>query len=93
MTYELEFHEKALKEFRDLPPRVRERFKSKLKERLECPCVPKAKLAGHPSRYKIKLKKPPLRLVYEVVDARVVRVIVIAKRERNLVYKLAEKRE
>ncbi|GAA6196696.1 type II toxin-antitoxin system RelE/ParE family toxin [Pseudophaeobacter arcticus] len=93
MTFELEFHEKALKEFKVLQPNIREQFKAKLKERLRHPRVPAAKLSGHPNRYKIKLKKPPLRLVYEVVDSRVVvQVIAIGKRDRSLAYKAAAKR-
>ena len=93
MTYKLEFHEKALKEFQGLPSSVREQFKKKLAERLANPRVPASKLSGHPNRYKIKLKRPPLRLVYEVVDDRVVvQVVAIGKRERNLVYKAAGRR-
>ena len=90
MTYDLEFHFKALKEFKSLPANLREQFKSKLAERLKEPRVPASKLSGYANRYKIKLKRPPLRLVYEVVDDRViVQVLAIGKRERSLVYKAA----
>lgn len=94
MTYELEFHVKALKEFKALPGNIREQFKSKLAERLEEPRVPASKLSGHSNRYKIKLKRPPLRMVYEVIDDRVVvQVLAVGKRERNLVYKTAAGRK
>lgn len=81
MTYRLQFHEKALKEFRDLDKAVRERLKSKLAERLENPHVPAARLHGKPNRYKIKLSKLGVRLVYEVSDGElIVFVVVVGKR-------------
>jgi mRNA interferase RelE/StbE len=55
--------------------------------------VPSAKLAGHPDRYKIKLKSVGYRLVYEVRDGELIVVVVaVGKRERNAVYKAAAKR-
>jgi mRNA interferase RelE/StbE len=43
-----------------------------------------------PDCYKIKLKSAGYRLVYQVVDARlVVVVIAVGKREGNLVYRAA----
>lgn len=52
-----------------------------------------ARLSGMPNCYKIKLKSAGYRLVYQVRDETVtVVVIAIAKRERNLVYKIAVKR-
>ncbi|MDO5643706.1 MAG: type II toxin-antitoxin system mRNA interferase toxin, RelE/StbE family [Paracoccus sp. (in: a-proteobacteria)] len=93
MSYKLEFHEKALKEFRSLDAAVRARLKRKLAERLENPRVDADRLSGQPDRYKIKLKTPGLRLVYQVVDD-VVTVFVLAvdKRERSTVYKKASSR-
>jgi len=41
MSYSLEFHPKALKEWHKLNPSVKEQFKKKLKERLENPKVAK----------------------------------------------------
>ncbi|RMC35353.1 type II toxin-antitoxin system RelE family toxin [Paracoccus alkanivorans] len=93
MTYNLDFHEKALKEWRALDATVRERLKRKLAERLEEPRVEADKLSGQPDRYKIKLKKPGLRLVYQVFDDRlVVAVIAVGKRERSAVYEKASGR-
>jgi len=93
MTYKLLFHERALKEWSGLQESVRNQFKAKLKERLQHPHVPSARLTGMKNRYKIKLKRPPLRLVYEVQeDILVVKVLVIGKRERSAAYKIAAKR-
>ena len=93
MTYDLQFHEKALKEFQGLDPAVKKRLKRKLKERLEVPHVDAARLSGHRNRYKIKLKSPGIRLVYEVVDdLLIVFVLAVDKRERGAVYEKASKR-
>lgn len=93
MIYSLEFHEKALKEFKDLNKEVRERFKWKLAERLENPHVDSDRLRGTKNRYKIKFKTPGVRLVYEVLDdIVVVCVIAVAARERGLVYEKALRR-
>jgi len=57
------------------------------------PRVPAAKLTGHPDRYKIKLRAIGYRLVYQVVDERlIVLVVAVGRRERNAVYKAADKR-
>jgi mRNA interferase RelE/StbE len=87
MTYELEFKESALKEWRKLDGSIREQFKKKLAERLNNPIVESAKLSGMPDCYKIKLKASGYRLVYQVHNARlVVVVIAVGKREGNAVY-------
>ncbi|OFJ44405.1 hypothetical protein BJN42_14340 [Pseudomonas koreensis] len=54
MTYELEFSEKAWKEWRKLGSELREQFKNKLVERLANPHVPAARLKGLSNAYKIK---------------------------------------
>lgn len=93
MRFELEFLEEALDEWKRLDGSVREQFKNKLAERLNEPCIPSAKLFGHPDRYKIKLRTVGYRLVYEVHDARVVVLVVaVGKRDRNAVYKIAVQR-
>lgn len=93
MSYELGFLEDALKEWRKLDGGIREQFKKKLAERLENLRVPSAKLAGHPDRYKIKLRSIGYRLVYEVRERQwIVVVVAVGKRERNAVYKVAEGR-
>lgn len=46
MTYELEFSEKAWKEWRKLGVDVREQFKKKLQQRLVNPHIPADRLTG-----------------------------------------------
>jgi mRNA interferase RelE/StbE len=93
VTYRLIFKKSALKEWKSLAPLLKNQFKKKLLERLEQPRVEASRLNGLKNCYKIKLRNAGYRLVYEVRDAEVVIVvIVIAKRERNLAYKLAAKR-
>ena len=93
MIYELAFLDEALKEWRKLDNVTRDQFKSKLKERLNNPRVPSARLYGAKERYKIKLRNAGYRLVYQVKDQELlVLVVAVGKRERNEVYKLAERR-
>lgn len=93
MTYRLEFHELALKEWHKLAAPLREQFKAKLVERLENPHVPASRLHGGGDRYKIKLRASGYRLVYSVKDdILIVRVIAVGKRERGKVYSKASKR-
>lgn len=94
MSFELGFLDEALKEWRKLDNNTRDQFKKKLAERLINPRVPASKLSGQKDRYKIKLRNIGYRLVYEVRDAELIVVIIaIGKRERNAVYKSAEKRK
>ena len=79
MTYRLQFHEKALAEWRGLDSAVRGRLKAKLAERLEQPHVPSAQIGN--GRYKIKIKAPGFRLVYEV-QADCVLVLGVGPRDR-----------
>jgi mRNA interferase RelE/StbE len=93
MTYELAFLDAALKEWRKLDNNTQDQFKKKLAERFSNPRVPAAKLSGSKDRYKIKLRNVGYRLVYEVRDEQLVVVVVaVGKRERDAVYKAAEKR-
>lgn len=93
MSYELAFLDAALKEWRKLDHSTREQFKSKLAERLEHPKAPSARLHGSKERYKIKLRNAGYRLVYEVRDKELlVLVAAVGKRERNEVYRIADKR-
>ena len=93
MTYKLVFKVEAEKEWRKLDSTVREQLKKKLAERLENPHVPSARLSGLENCYKIKLRSPGYRLVYQVFDERVVvSVVAVGKRERNAVYESASKR-
>ncbi|MGP5533085.1 type II toxin-antitoxin system RelE family toxin [Psychrobacter celer] len=87
MTYSLEFHPLALKEWKKLAPSIQQQFKKKLQQRLSNPRVPASKLSGHPDTYKIKLRTVGYRLVYSVKDdVVVVYVLAVGKRENNKVY-------
>lgn len=91
MSYELEFLPKALKEWQKLDLNIKAQFKKKLAQRLQNPKVPKDKLCDFESVY--KLKSLGYRLAYEVIDERlVVLVLVVGKRENNAVYDEIEKR-
>lgn len=96
MTYELEFGEEALKEWKKLDPPTRAQFKKQLDKRLENPHVPSARLHGKDMKnaYKIKLRDVGYRLVYEVNDAILtVLVLAIAKRDKSEAYDLAKRRK
>jgi len=87
MNYFLDFHPKALKEWKNLNQSIKLQFHKELKERLANPRVPKDKLSGYSNMYKIKLRSSGFRLAYEVKDNEiVVYVVSVGKRENNKVY-------
>jgi mRNA interferase RelE/StbE len=93
MIYKLEFLPSAHKEWNKLGHTLREQFKKKLGERLKLPRIPADALHGMPDCYKIKLKASGYRLVYQVIDERVVvSVLAVGKRERSSVYDTAKNR-
>ena len=94
MIYELEFNEKAFKEWNDLDGSIKAQFKKQLVKRLENPHVPSARLGNDlESCYKIKLQKIGYRLVYEVIDNRLVIIVLSVGRKDGLVaYVKASKR-
>ena len=93
VTYSLQFHTAALREWRKLGHTVQDQFKAKLAERLQMPRVEGDRLHVAKDRYKIKLRSSGYRLVYEVQDrVLVVSVIAIGKRDRSMVYRQAAKR-
>jgi len=84
MTYDLEFVDSAMKEWRKLDPSIRKQFKAKLEERLKNPRVIASALSGMPDCYKIKLRSSGFRLVYKVEDSTVtVLVLAVGKRDKN----------
>ena len=94
-TYELEFHELALKEWKKLDGSTKAPLLKALTKRLQAPHVPCAKLRGElHNTYKIKLRELGYRLVYEVIDQRlVVVVIAIGRRDHDEAYQIAIKRK
>lgn len=94
MSYKLKFISTALKEWKKLDYTIQNQFKKKLAERLKKPHILSCKLSGFESHYKIKLRTSGYRLVYEVIDEEiVVMVIAVGKRDKNIVYKKAQKRK
>lgn len=93
MDYLLDFDERALREWRKLGSTVREQLKKKLAQVLRQPRVEANRLRGLPDCYKIKLRASGYRLVYQVIDERVVIFVVsVGKRENADVYLEAIKR-
>lgn len=93
MTYKLEFLPSAHKEWNKLGHTLREQFKKKLGDRLKLPRIPADALHGMPDCYKIKLIASGYRLVYQVIDERVVvSVLAVGRRERSSVYDTAKNR-
>ncbi len=93
MHYKLKFLPTALKEWKKLDNIIQTQLKKKLKERLQSPHAPSSQLRGFENHYKIKLRSSGYRLVYEVIDEEIcILVIAIGKRNKNEVYKKAQKR-
>jgi len=93
--YSIEFHVEALKEWKRLDHSIQAQFKKQLEKRVSNPRVPSAKLhAGLDNFYKIKLCSIGYRLVYEIIEQRlVIIVIAIGRRDHNQAYLKAEKRK
>jgi mRNA interferase RelE/StbE len=93
MTYNLEFKESALKEWRKLDRSIRDQFKKKLSKRLDNPKVISDKIHGMENAYKIKLRAIGLRMVYVVDDdTNTITVYVVGKRDKQSVYRKAKER-
>ena len=93
MIYDLIFTKQSKKEWKKLGHTVISQFKKKLKERLINPKVQKDKLSGYNNIYKIKLRSSGFKLVYEVIDDKIiVLVLTVGKRENDKVYKDLEDR-
>lgn len=84
----------ALKEWRKLDGSIQAQFKKQLTKRLLEPHVPSARLHGDlQNTYKIKLRDAGYRLVYEVIEQRLVIVVIaVGRRDHDEVYLLASKR-
>jgi mRNA interferase RelE/StbE len=95
MSYLLEFHKEALKEWRRLDKSIQTRLKVKLKARIINPKVPAARLSGKlVGCYKIRDRGSGYRMVYFVDSERsVLFVLAVAKRENLAVYNLADRRK
>jgi mRNA interferase RelE/StbE len=94
-SFNLEFHVLALKEWQKLDNSIKDQFKKQLEKRLLNPRVASARLHGDLDNfYKIKLRSIGYRLVYEVIDHKlVILVIAVGKRNQEEVYKKASSRK
>ena len=93
-TYSLEFHVEALEEWSALDGSIKEQFKKVIAKRQQNPHVRKARLSQELQNcYKIKLQAVGYRLVYEVVNSKlVIIVLAVGRRSEFEVYKNATKR-
>lgn len=94
MTFNIEFDERALKEWQRVDKTVREQLKKKLKKLQDNPHVSSSRLRGDLANcFKIKLRASGYRLIYTVLDKEgVILVIAVGKRENIKVYQTASGR-
>lgn len=94
MIFNIEFDERALKEWQKLDKTIQEQFKKKLKQLQNNPHIKALRLSGDLSNcYKIKLQTSGFRLIYQVINEEIViLVIAIGKREDKKVYGTANTR-
>lgn len=79
------FHPDALEEWSSLSAIDKTYIKKKLKQRLVNPHIPGSRLAGGYNLYKIKRKRPPLRLTYHANDKEfVVTALSVGKRDSDV---------
>lgn len=93
--YSIEFHVDALKEWQKLDRPIQLQFKKQLEKRLSSPHVASAQLHAELSNfYKIKLRAIGYRLVYEVVDEKlIILIIAVGRRDHDKVYAKATRRK
>ncbi len=93
MTYKITFLKQAKKEWDNLSPDVQVYFKKKLLKVIENPHIRKCRVREMKDCYKVKLSTVGYRLVYKVIEEKVViQVITVGRRDKNYVYKTAIKR-
>lgn len=73
VTFNVEFDERAFKEWNKLEKTIREQFKKKLKKLQQNLYVESSRLHGDLAGcFKIKLRAPGVRLIYKVIDDEIV---------------------
>lgn len=95
MTYSIEILPSARREWKKLDHDIKRQVVRKLDQLCQNPHIPSARLADMPDCYKIKLRSKGYRIVYRVIDDRLVIVIVAAgKRDssKNDIYSIAKLR-
>lgn len=92
-SYRLQFLPEAKAEWDKLDSSIRQQFAKVLLRRLDNPRVPAAALTAMPDCYKIKLRSAGFRLVYQVIDNKLLLLtIAVGKRDKSAVYDLAKLR-
>ncbi|MEY4921448.1 MAG: hypothetical protein RLY17_165 [Pseudomonadota bacterium] len=94
MTFNVDFDERALKEWHKLDKAIREQFKKKLRKLQENPYIESARLHGDLAGcFKIKLRASGFRLIYKAIDEEIVIwIVAVGKREDEKAYDIAKKR-
>ncbi|MGL6001918.1 MAG: type II toxin-antitoxin system RelE family toxin [Plesiomonas sp.] len=94
MRFEIEFDERALKEWKKLDKSIQEQFKKKLKKLQSNPYIKSARLHGDLAGcYKIKLRTSGFRLVYQILDNEIIILIIaVGKRNDGKAYEIASQR-
>jgi len=92
-SYRLQFLPEAKAEWDRLDGSSRQQFAKVLLRRLSGPRVPAAALTAMPDCYKIKLRSAGFRLVYQVIDDKLLLLtIAVGRRDKSAVYDLARLR-
>jgi len=92
-NFRLQFLPEAKAEWDKLDSSIRQQFAKVLLRRLDNPRVPAAALTAMPDCYKIKLRSAGFRLVYQVIDNKLLLLtIAVGKRDKSAVYDLAKLR-
>lgn len=92
-SFRLQFLPEAKAEWDKLDGSIRQQFAKVLLRRLDNPRVPAAALTAMPDCYKIKLRSAGFRLVYQVIDDKLLLLtIAVGRRDKNAVYDLAKLR-
>lgn len=94
MNFNIDFDERALKEWQKLDKTIKEQFKKKLTKLQSNPYIESARLHGDlVGCYKIKLRTSGYRLIYQVIDDEIVIwIIAVGKREKKKAYESANNR-
>lgn len=91
--FRLQFLPEAKAEWDKLDGSIRQQFAKVLLRRMDNPRVPAAALTAMPDCYKIKLRSAGFRLVYRVMDDKLLLLtITVGRRDKNAVYDLAKLR-
>ena len=92
-TYKIDLVEAATKEWRKLPPEIKNQFADKLETLVKDPYQAPRLRGGLKNCFKIKLKSSGYRLVYKVNEKEIILLVVaVGKRNNNDIYKTAKSR-